>query len=187
MCLGLYLVFKFKKSPTYEKFFSQVFIFSKLAIGVIAYYSVTYVALIYLSVFFGLLFVSQPEYSGPTQVTEVAPNSLTYQLKKDTTEDVYRVVFFYTTWADTCAQLSSTYARLSLTYAAEGLKFSKVYIPTQFPLSLSPNSLLHTHTHTHHARYHNAIISHFILIYTFIFVFCSHVLISRWIWVIRLG
>jgi hypothetical protein len=125
--LAFSLLLKYRKTSTFDAFFSTFFLYSKTAIWVSCVICDTKAALWY-SLVFALLFICFPqqEYSGPNKVISMTGADFEARVEKDTSSNTMWLVCFYTTWADDCVQFSSLFSHLSLRYTQPHLQFAKV-------------------------------------------------------------
>jgi thiol-disulfide isomerase/thioredoxin len=125
--LGLYLFLKFRQAPTLESFLGKFFMYTKLSILVLTGLCDIRIFTGYAIVFL-ILFVTVKEkaYEGPSKIGNLR-NKLTFETEvMGDLSGAYTLVEFYTVWADTCVRFSSLFAKLSLRYSSENLKFKKV-------------------------------------------------------------
>jgi hypothetical protein len=124
--LAFSLLLKYRKTSTFDAFFSTFFLYTKTAIWVSCVICDTKAALWY-SLAFAILFICFPqqEYSGPNKVIYLSGAEFEARVEKDTSSTMW-LVCFYTTWADDCVQFSSLFSHLSLRYTQPHLQFAKV-------------------------------------------------------------
>lgn len=124
--LAFALVVQYRKCTTLEGFLAKVFQYCKLAI-------VLAVALCdrRLGVWMGILFlllslaVQQPPYQGPSKVRALNGQEFE-QLVEGDRSDRHWLCMFYAPWSSDCTHFTPTFARLSVKFDSEHLRFAMV-------------------------------------------------------------
>ncbi|XP_076254023.1 thioredoxin-related transmembrane protein 2 homolog isoform X2 [Rhynchophorus ferrugineus] len=114
-------------SVTMINYLSSSFIYTKIA-NLILWFNADYLMGIIYGVIFilGALLVPEPTYSGPTKVTYFrGEQSLSEQLS---TDNSVWLVAFYTAWNPACVNFAPIFAKLSVDYGLNNLKFGKIDI-----------------------------------------------------------
>lgn len=126
MMLMMILMLKYRRATTVDGYVSVVFMYTKVYILGICWYSDKVVGCWYLVAYLvAMLALHQPEYEGETAVTVLREYDFETQVENDKS-GAFTLVEFYTTWASNCANFTALYADLSLRYSSPNLKFVKI-------------------------------------------------------------
>ncbi|QDZ25518.1 thioredoxin domain-containing protein [Chloropicon primus] len=122
--LGIITVVKFIKRQSLDSFFSDFFMFMKVAVAVLAFVLDVRLFSWYWMVY-TIMFVllQQPRYAGPSKFTHYTPASLHEAVNLD--DGVSRLIEFHAAWSPPCLHLEPAMAELSVKYTKDDFKFGK--------------------------------------------------------------
>ncbi|CAJ0581541.1 unnamed protein product, partial [Mesorhabditis spiculigera] len=127
MFLAVVIVWKGRKATNWLHYISNVFLFSKIASGMLLLRADPLLGIVYVFLVLVLAVVfPEPMYDGPENITYFQGEGLFRELttnKKNTW-----IIMFYTTWSPDCRHVNPIFAELSQRFELANLKFGKLDI-----------------------------------------------------------
>lgn len=139
IAISLICIARYFTAWSVEAWLSNVIKYSKGAVLLLAYWSDIRVFVWYIIIFGVLqLTLRTPWYRGPSAVRELGAAEFAEEVE-NASQTGTTLVMLYATWAQTCANFSSTFADLSLKYSRSHLRFAQVDISQAPQLALKYN------------------------------------------------
>ncbi|KAK9765546.1 Thioredoxin- transmembrane protein 2 [Basidiobolus ranarum] len=129
--ISFFILLKFRKTGSAEEFLSVTFLYAKVGgLLLLYFYGAWKLILFYLGVWTALfVFCPQPSYQGPSNVKELTNAELAQEIENTLKEDgneLAWVLLLAVSWSPKCQYFEVPYAKLSLAYGSDTLKFGKI-------------------------------------------------------------
>ncbi|ORX80562.1 hypothetical protein K493DRAFT_412123 [Basidiobolus meristosporus CBS 931.73] len=129
--VGFFILLKFRKTGSAEEFLSVGFLYAKVGgLLLLYFYGAWKLILCYLGVWTALFILfPQPSYQGPSKIVELSSEELAQGIEdtlKGDGKELAWVVLLGVPWSPKCQYFEVPFAKLSLAYTSDGLKFGKI-------------------------------------------------------------